>query len=111
MHAPCTTEKAALVETLPGMSAIRVERAAQMKTIEEWTRRLAEELSARERNFEKSHTKNAVVVGEMLTEQFKHLSAPVTELEGEVMNDKKILADLYVKLMAAKNARKRPRMN
>lgn len=63
------------------------------------TRRLEEELTARERSVaEKKHTQNAVTVKEKLTEQFKQLSACGTELDREVVDGKETVADVNVKL-------------
>lgn len=54
------------------MSALRDEKAAQNKMIAELTRRLVEELSARERIVAaRRHTKDAVTAMEKLTEKVR----------------------------------------
>lgn len=81
-------------------STLRAEKATQKKSIEEWARRLAEELSARARNIaEKEHKEGAVVVKDTLTEQVKQLIAYVTELKGKAVKSMETVADFNVKLV------------
>lgn len=56
------------------MNTLRSKKVAQKKRIEEFSRRLAEDLSAREKSVaEKRHTENVVAAKEKLTEMAKQL--------------------------------------
>lgn len=83
------------------MSALRLEKTTRKKRIAKLTPRLAEELSAWKRSVaEKGHMEDVVAVNENLIEQFKQLSAHVTELKGHLVKGHKTAADLNVKLKA-----------
>lgn len=70
LHAACTAEEAARAKCLLKVGTLRVEKAAQNKRIEELMRRLAEELSPRERTVaEMGYTEDAINVKAKLTEQ------------------------------------------
>lgn len=102
LYADCAAENAAGAKSLPEVSVLRVGKAAQKKMLEELTRRLSEELSARERSVaEKKHTKDAVDVKNKLTEHVKHLSVRVTESKGEVVIGPGTVVDPNVKVKAA----------
>lgn len=103
LRAACAAEKSSTrAKSLQKVSTLWVDNEAQKKRIEDFTRRLTGNLSTQEWNFaEKRHTENAVAVKGKLTEQAKHLSVCVTELDGEAMNGRETVADLNVKLKAA----------
>lgn len=79
LRAACAVIKSSCAKSLHKVSTLRVEKATQEQRTEVMMRRLAEDLSARERSLaKKRHTKNAVIVKEKLTEQVKQLLARVT---------------------------------
>lgn len=102
LHAACATEKAACAKSLDKTSTLWAEKGAQKKRIDKLTRRLEEELSARERSVaEWRHTKGAVAVKEKLVEQVKQILALVTEQEGEAVKGKETMTELNIKSKAA----------
>lgn len=98
-------KNAALAERLLEVMHSLLRRWLKEK-IKELTQCLAEKLSARERSVaEKRHMKDSVAVNEKLNEQGIQLSVSMADLKGDVMNGKKTVVDLIVKLHASE---KRP---
>lgn len=89
------------------VSALLGEKVAQKKEVEELSWRLEGKLAARKRKVaDKRGTVDAVVAMEKLNEQVKQLSASVLNLKGEVVIGNAAVADLIVKLNAAKKRAK-----
>lgn len=101
LHAACAAEKTARAKILLEMSTLWDEKAAQMKRIEEFTRRVAEKLSVRKRSVAEKGRKEDVVEVKKLNEQVKQFSACVTALEGKEIKCKEPVADHTVTLKAA----------
>lgn len=99
LHAAFAKEKAARAKSFLEVTALWSEKAVWRVMIEEWTRRLEDELSAREKSVaDKRPTDDALTAKKKLTEQVKQYSGPVVEMEGEVVKDNEAVADVDVKL-------------
>lgn len=94
LHAACAAKKTACAKRLLEVSTLRVEKVAQKKRIEEFTRRLTEALTAWERSVaEMVHTEEVMAVEANLIKKVKLLSLRVSELDGEILNGKDTVAD------------------